>query len=45
MTTIDISLLAALIGLVVSACSIAAFFLGRKKRSSTGGTKIRSSSN
>ncbi len=37
MTTIDISLLVMLIGLVVSACSIAAFFLGRKKEATQKG--------
>jgi len=37
MTTIDISLLVMLIGLVVSACSIAAFFLGRKKEAAQEG--------
>ena len=37
MTTIDISLLVVLIGLVVSVCSIAAFFLGRKKEATQKG--------
>ena len=39
MTTVDISLLVVLIGLVVSACSIAAFFLGRKKEATAEGQK------
>ena len=39
MTTVDISLLVVLIGLVVSACSIAAFFLGRKKEATQDGQK------
>lgn len=39
MTTVDISLLVVLIGLVASACSIAAFFLGRKKEATQDGQK------
>ena len=39
MTTIDISLLVMLISVVVSACSIAAFFLGRKKEAAQEGQK------
>ena len=39
MTNLDISLLVVLIGLVVSACSIAAFFLGRKKEATQDGQK------
>ena len=39
MTNIDISLLVIIVGLVVSACSIAAFFLGRKKEATAEGNK------
>ena len=39
MTNLDISMLVILVGLVVSACSIAAFFLGRKKEANTEGQK------
>lgn len=39
METVDISLLVVLVGLVVSTCSIAAFFLGRKKEATYDGQK------
>lgn len=39
MTDLDISVLVIIIGLVVSSCSIAAFFLGRKKEATAEGNK------
>lgn len=39
MTNLDISILVILVSLVVSACSIAAFFLGRKKEATAEGQK------